>query len=419
MFRQGRLVGLGLTLTAVLFVLSACGDFFDVENPTNLIDEDLVTPQLEGTLSTSAEGAMSGPLSRAVRFSTALGDQLWHPNVQDFGLNIDAGWRDRDNVLMDQIYDEMVSAAWIGDNMVERLTQMVANPAAHIGIADSYFWSGVALITAAGSFRAVTLNGGPPMTPAEAVEEALARFQSAAQVYGAAGNANRRAAALGAAARAHRSLFYEGKWFGSGENPAHFNQAETIARQALGVHNDFLIEIRHGQPGSVNIIGVWDRERITPWFYDIEDPVSGQRDPRIQHDPPAGSFQDGRIGTHPLVNRAKYGLQDPLEVSRAAEAELIVAEARWLDDDMPGAVEFINRVRARSDLPPFSSDDPEEVWGQLMYERNVELFLEGRSWEDHMYYNIVPVLWAQVNKDVGVHHRWPVSAQERANNPNF
>lgn len=419
MFRQGRLVGRGLALTAILLVVPACGDFFEVENPTNLTDEDLLTPQLEETLSTSAEGALSGPLSRAVRFSTLLGDQLWHPNVQDFGLNIDAGWRDRDNVLMDQIYDEMASAIWISDNMVERLTAMVDNPASHIGIADSYFWGAVALMTAAGSFRQVTIDGGPPITPAEAVQEGLERFQSAAQVYGAAGNANRRAAALGGVARAYRSLFYEDKWFGAGENPAHFDQAEALARQALNVHNDFLIEIRHGQPGSVNILGVWDRERITPWFYDIEDPVSGERDPRIEHTEPEGSFQDGRIGTHPLVSRAKYDRLDPLEVSRAAEAELIIAEARWLDDDMLGAVEFINRVRARSDLPPFSSNDPEEVWDQLMYERNVELFLEGRSWEDHMYYDIVPVLWAQQNKDVGVHHRWPVSAQERANNPHF
>jgi hypothetical protein len=76
-------------------------------------------------------------------------------------------------------------------------------------------------------------------------------------------------------------------------------------------------------------------------------------------------------------------------------------------------------VRTRSGLPAFSSSDAGAIRTQLIYERDTELWLEGRRWEDHRYYNIIPLAWDQYNRDIGVGPRWPISVQERFNNPNI
>lgn len=76
-----------------------------------------------------------------------------------------------------------------------------------------------------------------------------------------------------------------------------------------------------------------------------------------------------------------------------------------------------------------------------MYERDTELWLEGRRWEDNRYYGIIPAcdpaspagpyhlktrtscggatLWEEVNRQEGTAKRWPISTRERANNVNY
>jgi hypothetical protein len=147
------------------------------------------------------------------------------------------------------------------------------------------------------------------------------------------------------------------------------------------------------------------------------DPVTGEVDPRIIFNPePETPGPRGET----RYRQMKYpALTSPLPASRAAEAELIVAEARLLEDDLPEAVTYINLVRARSGLDPFASADADEIRDQLLYERDTELWLEGRRWEDHRYYDIIPLAWIQRNIDLGTKDRWPISVQERFNNPNI
>lgn len=408
-------------LVLMLFPLAACDSFFEVDNPGSLIDTDLETPFLESTLSTSAEGELVGPFSSALVNGEMLGDHVWHPSVQDFALLIDAGYRDRDISVAESLFNGLASAIWVADNMVERLQVMVANPGSNIGVANSYFMGGLARITKAAYYEAVVYDGGGTITPAQAISDAREKFLRAAEVAGGAGNANLRAAALGGAARASRSLYYEGLIESGSGNAAEMQQAESYARQALDVSADFRVNLRYGQPGTTN--GHYNGLTIGPYHRMHEsyafrpDPVTGEADPRIVFNPePEVPGPRGE----PRFRQMKYpSLTSPLPASRAAEAELIVAEGRLMAGDLAGAVEWINRLRAHSGLAPFSSSNAAEIRAQLLYERDTELWLEGRRWEDHRYYDIIPLAWNQRNTDIGTRVRWPISVQERFNNPNI
>lgn len=408
----------GAALMLAVFSLSACDGLFDVENPGSLLDADLENPFLETSLAASAEGGLVGPFASALVNGEMLGDHVWHPSVQDFALLIDAGYRDRDISVVESLFNGLASSIWVSDNMVTRLQSLVANPGANMGIANSYFMAGLGRITIATYYEQVVYDGGGTISPAQAIGDAISDFENAAQVASAAGNTSLAAASLGAAARGHRALYYEE----GGTNAGHMQQAEALARQALDLDPDFLKNLRYGQPGESNshftnlsAEGPYHRMHIT--YANRPDPVSGEKDPRIKHsDQPETPGPRGEIR---FIQQKFTARTDPLPASRAAEAELIVAEARLIAGDLEAAVQWINRVRTKSGLPDFASSDAAAIRAQLIYERDTELWLEGRRWEDHRYYNIIPLAWVQVNIDEGVSGRWPISVQERFNNPNI
>lgn len=416
--RTGSAFARAMGVGALVLMLSACDGLFDIENPTNLLDEDLTNRQLEATLSNSAEGALGSHLSYAMRYGTLITDDYWHPSLQTFGLELDRGYRNRANEAVESMYNRLASGVWIANEMGERLTEMVTNPAAHRGIADSHFFGAEGRMALAGYFREVTYDAQAPITPFEAIEDAIEGYQKAAQIAGALGDANLQAASYGGMARGYRSLYYEPIAMGGTGNPSHFQLAEQWARTALQTHSTYLKQAEFGSPGPSNDMSGTGREQMTPWTAFRVDPVSGQLDPRITHTRP-DTAPDGLI----LLRDMKYWPKtDPsvsLPLQRAAEAELIVAEARLVAGDVSGAVEFINRVRARSGLPPFATSSISEAWEQLKYERDTEMWLEGRKWEDHRYYGVIPRAWDEVNKLEGVSQRFPISVQERNNNPNY
>lgn len=386
-----------------ILALAGCDSLFDVENPGSLLDADIGDPKLEQTLSNSAEGNLGLWLSYIFESGELLGDATYYRGLTHWGTTVNLGYRDRPINIVEEPYLGLSAAVWIGDEMINRLEAITTSPGSHLGIANSYFWGGIARITLASYFRSVQLDStGAYFTPAEAIQTALDHFESAAQIAGAGGDVNLQAGAQGAVARSYRSLYYEPIALGSGSgNISLFQQAETWARQALQTSPNFNVKIRFGAPGPANRLS--GSYSLSPKFADLKDPVSGQTDPRVQHEAPR---QDPE-GV--FIRSLKYypDQYTPISVSRAAEAELIVAEARLLAGDLPEAVNFINRVRARSDLPPFDSDDEDEIWDQLKYEREVELLLEGRRWEDMRYYNILAWDWDEVNQLEGMSKRWP------------
>lgn len=418
--RKARLRGIA-TLAAALLVLAGCDGLFEVDNPTNILDEDLTDPQLLDAIANTPQGALSLSYDFAVTWAELVGDAGFHASTRTSRLELDEGTMGSWNETYEQVYNDMSAGRWMADDATRRLEELLPNPQIDRRVGEAYFWTAIARITLADLFEEVTFDGGPPVTPRQVIRDAIERLEIAAQISGAAGDANYQAAALGSLARAYRSLYFEELHYGSGADPQLFQQAEAYALQALSVRGDFRVDIGYSPPGSSNAVyaaystgNIYDN--MDPRYANRIDPVGGGRDPRIQHRPLLTIATNGKE----VYEQLKYDSHDSdIPVSRWQEAELIIAEHRYMQNDYAGAVARINNVRAAAGLPDFSSNDPAEIWDQLMYERETEFWLELRRWQDHRYYEIIPEDWIPANKALGVHRRWPVSVLEKDTNPAY
>jgi len=404
------------------FSLAACdGDLFEVDNPTNILEEDLNDPDLADALGNTPETAVASGLDWAYVWSGAASDEGFLAGSGTFRIQLDEGIFSPDNNNTGSVYDDLASARWIADDATQKVIELVDDPSSDIRVANGHYWGGIARITLADHFEDVVYDGEAPITPRQAIQDAIDKFAQAAQVAQAAGDANMAAAAMGSAARGYRSLYFEELHHGAGEDPSLFQQAADMARQALGMRSDFIEYANYAPPGSENAIfnsvNQSRYNRMDPKYANQTDPVSGERDPRIKHGPNQGPSV--RTGDPVFIIQKYVDENADIPVSRADEAHLIIAEYELEFGDPQEAVNHINTVRAGVGLPDFSSTSETEIREQLRYERIVEFWYEGRRWQDMRYYEIIPVRWADQSKAAGIHRRWPVSVTERNNNPAF
>lgn len=436
--------GIGSLAVGLAVLLTGCGDIFDVENPGSLLDEDLASPGLIEALANTTEGNLTGTYSGLNTRSGLLNGEIFHPSTQLENVDAMRGNRLASNSAVEDHWRGLAQARWLADEMVQRISEVVPSPASDIRVARTHFFGGLTRLAMADHFNVIVYGPEDQLRgPIDVIEDAIVEFDAAAQIAAAAGNANYEAASLGQVARAYRSLYFEEMHLRGNEDPSLFTQAESAARAALQAASDYQVALRFGAPGGSNDMAQLGGpfggiNRMDESYLFVEDPVTGLWDPRLPH--------EEQVRPEPLGNTSfnlKFATREsPLPVSRAAEAMLIIAEARLLANDLEGAVDWINEVReaARvrtssgswadasrgwppvapiSDLPDFASADYDEIYAQLIHERRAEFWLEMRRWQDMRYYEIVPYRWFDQNVAAGLHLRWPPSPDEISNNPNL
>lgn len=403
------------------FTAVGCDGLFDVDNPTNIVDEELEDPELADALGNTPEVAVADPYGDAVAWQSAISDEGFLAGSGTFRIQLDEGIISPENNITGGIYDELAAARWIADNTLDRLSELLDDPGSDRRVAHGTFWAAMARLTLADHFEDVVYDGEPPITPAEAIRDAIELFEEASQIAQAAGDPVVAGAAKGAVARAYRSLYFEELHHGAGEDPSLFANAAAAAEEALALDPEFVEFANYSPPGSQNpVFNSLNQSRylrLDPQYANLQDPVSGERDPRVIH----GDLQGPAVRNgDPVYLVEKYPDEDgDIPVSKADEARLVIAEHELLYGDPQDAVDRINEVRADVDLPEFSSSDEDEIYDQLRYERLAEFWYEGRRWQDIRYYEIIPDRWADASKAAGVHRRWPVSVTERDNNPAY
>ncbi len=404
-----------LLISSISLVAISCD--FDVDNPGNIVDDQLSDAGLATALGNTPEVAVAAALDDAVVWSAACSDEGFLSGSGTFRIMIDEGYMDGYNQQYDNLYNALASARWIADDATRRVKELVSSPTSDVRVANGEFWGGMARMTLADHFEQIVYDGNAPITPVQAMTDAIAKFQAAAAVASAAGNNSLAAASHGAIARAYRAIYFDNKNENSQDDMTTFKSASDAAKAALAISGSYVEYANYNPPGATNFVyasvNASRYNRMDPKYAFMEDPVSGQIDPRIKHGPKVNNSPRTGDPVYLITKYPDEGADIP--VSRAAEARLIVAEYAAMTGDLSTAVSYINEVRADAGLPDFSSTDKAAIWTQIKYERSVELWYEGRRWQDMRYYEIIPDRWAEVNKSKGIHRRWPVSQREKDN----
>ena len=148
-------------------------------------------------------------------------------------------------------------------------------------------------------------------------------------------------------------------------------------------------------------------------------------DPRV---PVVDAGVNGHDNITRIFRQAKYPLiSSPIPIARSAEAQLIVAEADLAAGNTTSAVNIINALHTKANIPPYAGGTAAEVRAQLIEERRREFFLEGQRFSDIIRYNlsVVPAQGTAFKSGgsygpgTGMQVCFPLPDVERNNNPNI
>ena len=441
----------GVVLAGMLMVLfSGCDNFFDVENPASLLDEDLERPELLATLSHTPEANIAGDVVSLSQRSALLADEMLHPSTQLENVDAMQGNRLAASSAVEGHWRGLAQSRFLADEVATKIAAAGGDPK---GLAKAYFFGGLARILMADHYNVIVYDeNDSPRGPIDVIEDAISRFEQAASAASGV-DANLQAAALGMVARGYRSLYFENMHLKNSTDMGHMTQAQSAAQNALSASGNYNLALQFGAPGGSNTNaflggpnGGTNRFDGSVYLF-LPDPVTGNWDPRVPHSVGNVAEATEDMGSEfglTAVNLKYPEANSEFPQSRAAEAMLIIAEAKLLAGDLPGAVDYINKVRAAaatrvaaagyagganrgwppsattvSDLQDFASSDADEIYTQLKHERQAEFWLELHRWQDMRYYEIVPARWLAPNVAAGMHLRWPPAPEEIAQNENL
>lgn len=280
-------------------------------------------------------------------------------------------------------------------------------------IGQALAYSGYSVLLMGESMCSAAINLSPELAPAQLFAEAKTRFDAAVTAATAANDATTlNFALLGRA----RTLLNQ-------------KNAAAAATDAAKIPAGFVINISTDATNvrrqnfsylSINQ-NIWST--VDASFRNLT--IGGAPDPRVAvtNTGRAGTAQGSQVWTpdkYPAITTV-------MPITRWAEAQFIIAEARVAGGDLPGAAAAINAVRAtRTGLPTYSAtgQTAAEVTAQIVEERRRELFLEGHRLGDirRLALPFLPaagVAYPGGGGTYGDQTCFPLPDAERINNPNI
>ena len=404
-----------VTLAALLATMG-CGDsFFEVSDP-DILEASNIDPEADGpTLARSAFQNLVDAYGDHIVYSAwwsheaRVGDTF--PTRNEFGRRF---LDDTNGTLNGEVWTPLARAATTGELVVGTLQ---GTPG--IALAIGAFTEGYAMLLMAEAFCEGTVASdpqepGPKMTTAQMLDLAVERLTLARSEALASGDdegpglAN---AALVGIARAHLQA----------------GRKSEAAAAASQVPPLFLYEFKYvddaanrGRVGN----NVWNfttarQSLVVPPEYMA---ISDAGDPRIKYQDSGGLAQDSELQ---FIKQQKYlGYGIPIRLASGLEARYIVAEATG---SMSDQLSLINDRRAAAGQPPFVSTSATEVFAELMMQRALDFWLEGKKMGDwRRNGNAVPFVlpdnsayYKEGVGSVGDQKCYAVPDAEKRTNPNF
>lgn len=280
-------------------------------------------------------------------------------------------------------------------------------------IGQSLAYAGYSVLLMGESMCSAAINLSPELTPAQLFAEAKTRFD----------------AAVTAATTANDAATLNFALLGRARTLLNQKNASAAATDAAKIPAAFVINISTDATNvrrqnfsylSINQ-NIWST--VDASFRNVT--IGGAPDPRVAvtNTGRAGTAQGSQVWTpdkYPAITTV-------MPITRWAEAQYIIAEARVAAGDLPGAAAAINAVRAtHTGLPTYSAtgQTAAEVAAQIVEERRRELFLEGHRLGDirRLALPFLPaagVAYPGGGGTYGDQTCFPLPDAERINNPNI
>lgn len=402
---------------AVALVLIAggaagCDSIFEVDNPNDLVQEDLEQPTASTALVNGAEATVARGLADIVLAISVPSDELTWRGTYDAGRELDVGF------LLNPANEFSNAQAWgtfaMGRFMADEAVRLMERWQAEGTLRDpshlarAYLYSAIAYVAAADYWDSYVISdrheAAPPIPEDEMYklyDIAIERLGKGLEVAREIGDRNLQAAILGMRARAHFAKAIWHKLNPPGATPAdplvNDAAAATDAIAALDlVEGDWKYQFRYGPTTVSNQLGGWINARQefrVDTAYAVPN-EAGQRVVAVALLDPIDRVPDAALHGA-LVELGAFAATTeeypPFTVVSARELHLIAAEVALANGSEADAAAHINAVRALDRRTPYTGQVP--LLDLLKHERRVNLFLQGRRLADMYRFGIKDPRW--------------------------
>lgn len=395
--RRGR-ARWALALLAALLVMgvSACSDILDVENPNDLIEDDLSDPAAANPIVNGASATLARSLGGMLGIYSTVTDEAMWIGSRDAWRELDEGdISNRLNEFTDDAFRYIAQARWMTDEAVSRLEafQAEGDLAEPDKLALAYLLAAIAYTTIPDMFDDFVISdrreASPPIgadNMGGLYDQAINYLDKGLAITGATGNSGLTADLLAMRARTKFSREVWNKLNPPGQVPADplvsssgaaqdaaaalalWGEDDkfrlTLANNDLAYAGEVSLAYNIFQRGELDIGEAYGEAGATP-VVNLDDPITGEPDPVIRE---------------ALVEFNTAFINQPITIVSAREMHLILAEVALASGNEEDFRQHINDVRALNDLPAYTGQIP--AVDMLVHERRVNLFLQGRRLAD-------------------------------------
>jgi len=409
--RSLRLLSAPIWLSGIA-ALVACDSLLDVDNPNQLVQEDIESPAAAAALANGALATTARGYSFLMLRHDASSDVLDFIGSRDAWLQLIRGdLRDPRNEFSDEAWPFINEGRWMADEAVRQLRifrdeGLLANP---VLLARAKLYSAINYVGIADVFEDFTfsdrMQNGPPFGPDnmdQLYTMAIQRLDQALPIAQAAGDRALETAILAQRARARHGLEVWRKINPPGTTPANplVNDpamvADAEAALARSPDSDWDFRFRYSASTVTNNWGAWVNERaelrLSSAYATREGDVTvvTMPDPIDEIPAPALVRRANQIARTATVSPRQFG---DLTVMSNREMHLILAEAALAAGNEEGFAGHINALRALDGLTPWTGQvDALEL---LVDQRRANLLSQGRTLTDHYRFGTRSFLWAE------------------------
>ncbi|MCA9739204.1 MAG: RagB/SusD family nutrient uptake outer membrane protein [Gemmatimonadetes bacterium] len=377
---------------------AACDSLLDVENPNNVVQEDLENATSVSALVNGALALASTSVADAALSTSVVSDELEFTGSQNWAAELNDGTITNPAGRSDALFNALAEARWLTDEAIKFAEEFAADLPDAQDQARAYLYSGIVYMTIADNFEDFAFSDrtvdGPPVGEANmhtVYDTAVERLNQAESL----GTGDLKVAATALKARARWAQALWNKLNPQGSVPANplvddatANQLAEAALAAMPTA-DWTWDFAYSANSQTNPQGSWINSRqefvVGPAYAQADG--TGKRVDHITLEDPIDGGAD--LALQAKIDGFVTGFLYPsLTVVGAREMHLILAEAALAQGNTAEAVSRINQVRA---LKGASAYDPAthtpSVEEMLRHERRVNLFFQAtrRIWDMYRF----------------------------------